>query len=171
MLLIVDMQNDFIDQKNGKMPVKNGDRLLPNIIEKVKEYERKEDLIFYTLNIHKDMPNDNRSPSEKEWGEEIYGELKTILQPHNPIKKYNYGIPPYQAQAIFKDYDDKYMKSIEIVGVETNLCVLANAIILQNIFHNSRIIVNENLCTSNDLRLHNQALNIMESFQMEVSRK
>lgn len=45
------------------------------------------DLIFYTLNIHKNMPDDNRPIDERRWGENIY-----------------------------KDFDNKYMEKIEIVG-------------------------------------------------------
>jgi|SRR5699024_2093794 len=171
MLFIIDMQNDFIDQENGKMAVKNADKLVPNIIEKIEEYEEKEDLIIYTLNIHKNMPNDDRPIDERKWGQNIYKGLKDILMPHHYVKKYNYGIPPHKAEYIFENFDNKYMEKIEIVGVETHICLISNAIILQNIFPNSQILINENLCTSNDMVLHNKALGIMEELQMEVARK
>ncbi|HLR20846.1 MAG TPA: isochorismatase family protein [Tissierellaceae bacterium] len=171
MLFIIDMQNDFVDQIHGKMAVKHADQLVPNIIKKIKEYEEKKDLIFYTKNIHKNMPNDNRSLDVKHWGEEPYGELKDILSPHNYISKLNYGIPPYKSKSMFQNFDDKYMEKIEIIGIETHLCILSNAIILQNTFINSKILIDENLCTSNDLTLHNKALDIMEGLHMEVKRK
>lgn len=170
MLFIVDMQNDFVDQINGKMPVKDSDKLVPDIRNKVKEYENNNDLIFYTINIHKNMPDDQRPARQKQWGQSIYDGLNDILFPHNSIEKMNYGLPPNKADALFKYIEDKDISTIEILGVETHICVLSNAIILQNIFPNSKILINEDLCISNDIKLHKQALTIMKGLQMEVKK-
>ncbi|MBS4538812.1 isochorismatase family protein [Clostridium sp. D2Q-11] len=59
-------------------------------------------------------------------------------------------------------------KKIEFVGVETNVCVLSNAVIVKNIFPDSEIIIYKSLCTSSNLDLHKKALDIMTSLQMKV---
>lgn len=169
MLFVIDMQNDFIDQKNGKMPVKDSDKLIPGIIEKIKKYEKKEEEIFYTLNIHGDMNDDKRSEEGKAWGQGIYTPLKKHLQSHIYLKKIYYGITPEKASMLKEKYlHEDGSLNIEIVGVETEVCVLSNAIIIQNMFPDSNIVIDSSLCTSNKLNLHKNALEIMQRLKMEV---
>lgn len=170
MLFVIDMQNDFVDQKRGKMFVKDADTLVPGIIQKIKEYEKNNDLIFYTLDIHENMDDDNRTLEEKKWGQEIYTPLYKYLASHHVLTKNFYGICPKEATKIKNLYQNKerYIRKIEFIGVETHICVLANAIILQNTFHNSKIIINESLCTSSNLDWHKRALKLMKELKMEV---
>lgn len=170
MLFIVDMQNDFIDQDNGKMAVKDANYLVPKIIEKIEKYEENKDLIFYTLNIHENMEDDCRSMEEKKWGQSLYPTIYTKLIHHHALKKINYGIPLEECIRIknMLSQEKTKIKGIEIVGVETHICLLSNAIILQNLFPNTKIIINEKLCTSSDLTLHRKALSIMKELKMEV---
>ena len=44
-LVVVDMQNDFIDGSLGSEEAK---KIVPNVINKIKEYEDNNDLIIYT---------------------------------------------------------------------------------------------------------------------------
>lgn len=170
MLFIIDMQNDFVDQKKGKMLVEGANKLVPHIKEKIKAYEGDGDKIFYTLDIHEKMKDDRRKKEDKQWGQSIYHGLKEDLQKHIKIEKEYYGIAPEKASYIKKTYKDKdkYLEKIEILGVETHICVLSNAIILQNMFPESKIIIDSSLCTSNDLSLHRNALDIMRGLKMEV---
>ncbi len=94
MFLIIDMQNDFVDQERGRMVVKGADRLVNGIIEKIKKYEQKKDLIFYTLDIHKKLPGDNRLVKEKKLGQELYPPLKGKLAKHISLEKYYYALSP-----------------------------------------------------------------------------
>lgn len=41
MLFIIDMQNDFVNQQRGLMPVKGADKLVAGIADKIKEHEDK----------------------------------------------------------------------------------------------------------------------------------
>lgn len=170
MLFVVDMQNDFINQEKGKMFVKDADKLVPSIIHRIKEYERRKDIIFYTLNIHENMDDDNRSKEEKKWGQQIYTPLYDDLIKHNALRKIYYGISPEQTMEIKKrcNGEKRYTEKIEIVGVETHICVLSNAIILQNLFPNAQIIINQKLCISSDLNWHEKGLNLMKELNMEV---
>lgn len=170
MLFVIDMQNDFIDQSKGKMKVYKADRIINGIIEKIDEYNSKEDIIFYTINIHENMDDDNRSKAEKKWGQSLYPPLDLKLKNHKKIEKTYYAISPDVAGEIKNRYEnyDEYIKNIEIVGVETNICLISNAIVIQNMFPSSKIIINSKLCTSNDINMHKNALKLMESLNMEV---
>lgn len=60
---------------------------------------------------------------------------------------------------------------VELVGVATNICVLANAVCLQTSYPEAEIYVDENAVASYDESLHNKALDIMESMTINVTRK
>ena len=48
-LIVVDMQNDFID---GSLGTKEAQAIVPNVINKIKEYEKNNDLIIFTKDTH-----------------------------------------------------------------------------------------------------------------------
>ena len=60
MLFVIDMQNDFVDEKKGVLSVKNAEKLVPKIIQEIKDQEKKGEPIYYTLNQH-ELEDDNRS--------------------------------------------------------------------------------------------------------------
>ncbi|EEG78896.1 amidase [Dethiobacter alkaliphilus AHT 1] len=170
MLFIIDMQNDFVDPKRGSMAVKGAEMLIPGILERIKIYEEKGDLIFYTLNIHDMVPEDMRSKEEIKWGQAIYPLLKENLKKHHALEKKYHAISPLEFEAFRQKCADKtqYIKEIELVGVETNVCVLANAVVIKNMFPTSDVIINSSLCLSSDPDLHKKALDIMAGMKMKV---
>lgn len=48
-LIVIDMQNDFIDQALG---TKEAVAIIPRALEKIKEYEKRGDKIIFTLDTH-----------------------------------------------------------------------------------------------------------------------
>lgn len=48
-LIVVDMQNDFID---GSLGTKEAQSIIPNVIAKIKEYSANGDIIFATQDTH-----------------------------------------------------------------------------------------------------------------------
>ncbi|MGB3224348.1 MAG: isochorismatase family protein [Desulforhopalus sp.] len=170
MLCIIDMQNDFVDQQKGKMAVKRADKLIKGIIDKIDEYDQKGDIILYTINLHGNMDGDNRTDQEKNWGQEIVGPLKEKLLNKVRVNKTYHAISPEQMIHIKKKYNlYKYINNIELVGVESHICVLSTAVVFSNEFPNSNIMINRNLCLSSDMDLHNMAMIIMEKLKMEVT--
>lgn len=189
MLLIVDMQNDFVDSTNGSKYVTNSEKIVPGIINKIKEYEQKNDYIFYTADINLytqkkgvEIENNNdrigiivgetKSSSEDKWGSRPFELLKPYLTNHQKIKKSYYAIPPemlLEIQEKFKKKKD-VIREIEFVGVETNICVLANAICFQSAFPDAKIIIDAFLCISSDYKNHEKALEVMEALGMEIRR-
>ena len=50
------------------MKVRGADKIVEGIVRKIDEYNSKEDIIFYTINIHENMDDDNRPKAEKNGG-------------------------------------------------------------------------------------------------------
>lgn len=186
MLFIIDMQNDYINKVKGKRYITESDTMVEGIIEKIKEYENKCENIFYTTDIpldrihDSDMINNKKNikiaeegaTSYKRWAFEPYHLLKPYLTKHKVIKKSYYALPPetlLEIQEYFNINGD-HTGIIEFVGVETHICVLANAICIQSAFPKANVIINASLCKSNNKKDHEAALKIMEGLGMEIRR-
>ena len=186
MLFIVDMQNNYLDEEKGEMYVEGSEKLISGIIEKIKEYKRKDDYIFYTLDIYtekeKHLINKNniedieqkeeKRSSKEEWNCELHQSLKPYLQSEQYIKKSHYAIPPeklLELQERFKE-EKRIISEIEFVGVETHMCVLSNAVALRAAFPDAKIIINDRLTKSVDYEKHKRALEVMKDLGMEIRR-
>lgn len=193
MLFIIDIQNNYLD-KNSQGYIKGSEALLPKIIEKIKEYEEKKDEIFYTTDIYTDentnvteesvkgLKNNNDlkhinikeylATDKEKWGFDIPDKLKLYLKKRECLKKSHYGLPlelMAEIQERFKK-EKKIIKEIEILGVETHICVLSNAVVLRSAFPDAKIIINSKLCMSRDMKKHEDGLNLMESLGIEIRR-
>lgn len=182
-LLIVDYQKDFVTGSLGFEDAKKLDR---GISEKAMEYMNNNDFIVYTLDTHKEdylstvegknLPVEHCIKGTE--GHDLYGETAVTI---NAIKKnFNYqyisGIEKETFGSIrlgtalselvsLKALDEV---TVEIVGVVTNICVISNAIICKAALPNARIIINSNLCASNDKEMEQKAYEIMRNLHMEV---
>lgn len=192
MLFIIDMQNSYVADKGGDMYVENSETLVPGIIKRIDAHLKKGDEVFYTLDIYtkenlkvtqesieglennNDLKNINikeQFATEREkWGFNAVDELKPHLRKCEELKKSHYALPPEILLEIQQRFNKKrkFIEEIEFVGVETNVCVLANAICVRSAFPDAKIIINELLCLSNDMDKHKKALEIMESLGMEI---
>ncbi len=184
MLFIIDMQNKYLDE-GGEDYIKGAKDLVPLAIKRIKEYEKKNHPILYTLDIEikpgKDQEeNNNDSTTIKKgedssdgktiWANRLYPPLEPYLKDHKEVKKTYYALPPKSLLEIQEAYKDKkeFLKEIEFIGVETNICVLANAICIQSAFPDSKIIINSSITKSRDLKNHSIALKTMKALGMEI---
>ena len=60
------------------------------------------------------------------------------------------------------------MCEIELVGLVTNMCVISNAVTMQARYPDAQIRVSRKLCDSFDKEMHDAALNVLASMQVEV---
>lgn len=81
------------------------------------------------------------------------------------VDKYSYGsiVLP---QMIENDHYDPGI--IEVLGLVTDCCVLANAIILRNYFPNTKIQINSQCCADSTPAMHQAALDILKLHQIEI---
>ncbi len=176
MLFVIDVQNDFIDQDQGRMAVKGADRLIKPIKEKIRAYRGRGDLIVFTKDSHIEVYRDEKRKGMENkiiWGHDIVEALRKDFQECESFEKKYHGIHPEDLISFKRKYSQKkkYLKTIEFVGIETHKCVLSNAVLIQNLFEDSDIFIDENYVMSSDNDLHVQALNIMENLNMKVRRR
>ena len=96
-------------------------------------------------------------------GWKLYGKTGEVCKDAMTIGKHTFGSMDLAEMALFKGYDQ-----IEICGVVTNICVIANAILLKTTQPEAEIIIDAKCVASNDEKLGNEALDVLKSMQFTV---
>lgn len=172
LLVVVDMQNDFV---TGALGTPEAEGIVEAVKAKIKEYRDAGDDIVFTKDTHY---NDYLSTRE--------GRLLPI--PHCIIYSDGWNLvdgiyPEYKEYEVEKDtfgyldwYDfllERYYthpSEIEIVGLCTDICVVSNALILRETYPEADITVDSRCCAGTTPAKHEAALSVMESCQIKVIR-
>ena len=165
-LVVVDMQNDFID---GSLGSKEAVQIVPNVINKIKEYEDNNDLIIYTKDTHfenyldtlegKNLPVEHCIKGTK--GHDI---PDSILRGHDVIfEKLTFGSIELIEYLKGIEFDE-----IELIGLCTDICVISNALLVKAHFYNKIVKVDSSCTAGVSVKSHNEALNTMKMCQIQV---
>lgn len=166
-LIVVDMQNDFIDGSLGSTEAK---KIVPNVINKIKEYEDTNQLIYYTKDTHFNdylqTPEGKKLPVEHcIKGTDGWNIPKDILRNNdNVIEKYTFG-----SVDLFEELKKiNNLESIELIGLCTDICVVSNALLAKAYFPNIQIIVDSTCCAGVTPESHNKAIDTMKMCQIDI---
>lgn len=166
-LIVVDMQNDFIDGSLGSTEAK---KIVPNVINKIKEYEDTNQLIYYTKDTHFNdylqTPEGNKLPVEHcIKGTDGWNIPKDIFRNNdNVIEKYTFG-----SVDLFEELKKiNNLESIELIGLCTDICVVSNALLAKAYFPNIQIIVDSTCCAGVTPESHNKAIDTMKMCQIDI---
>lgn len=161
-LIVIDMQNDFID---GALGTKEAQAIVSNVKKKIKEYKDRGDEIIFTRDTHQnDYLNTNEGlhlPIEH-CIEGTYGwQIADGLEIDNCkyIDKPSFG---------WTHWDKHSFEDIELVGLCTDICVVSNALILKATFPNAKISVDASCCAGVTPETHKAALITMQMCQINV---
>lgn len=161
-LIVVDMQNDFIDMALG---TKEAVSIVPKVKEKIQEYVKNGDEIIFTRDTHfddylqttegKNLPVEHCIKGTKGWeiADGLYVEGCKI------IDKSNFGWP---------NWKEEQLEAVEIIGLCTDICVVSNALIIKATFPDAYVKVDRNCCAGVTVETHEAALKTMEMCQIEM---
>lgn len=167
LLVVVDMQNDFIDAALG---TKEAVAIVPAVQDKIKKYRNEKNLVVFTRDTHqknylqtqegKNLPVEHCIEGTKGW--EITDKLevldaKVINKPSfgsMDLAEYAAGLPD--------------LEEIELVGLCTDICVISNAFILKAKLPELKITCDSKACAGVTPESHNNALNAMKMCQINV---
>ena len=134
-LIVVDMQNDFIDMALG---TPEAVAIVPKVKEKIRQYIQNGDAVIFTRDTHEDdyldTPEGKKLPVKhcirgtKGWeiAQGLYVEGCKI------IDKPNFGWPHWDAEVL---------ENVELIGLCTDICVVSNALIIKAMFPNAQVQV------------------------------
>lgn len=176
-LIVVDMQHDFIDGSLGSLEAQS---IIPAVHTKVRKYEAMEDsLIIYTQDTHyenyletaegKKLPVPHCIAETEGW--EIVPEV--ITEQHNmfTIPKLTFGEERLGkiTESFLRSFcDDASVESVELCGVCTDICVVSNALIAKAYWWDIPVIVDPHCCAGTTIARHNAAIEVMKSCQIDI---
>lgn len=165
-LIVVDMQKDFID---GSLGTKEAVSIVPKVIKKIKEYENNNNLIIYTKDTHFDNYLETMEGNKLPIKHCIKGTIghdipKDILRENNLIIEK----PTFGSKELIKYLENIDFDEIELIGLCTDICVISNALLVKAFFPEKRVIVDGSCCAGVTPVSHIEALNTMKMCQIEV---
>ena len=164
-LIVVDMQNDFID---GSLGTPEAVSIVPAVAEKIKGFSGH---IIFTQDTHfsdymntqegKNLPVEHCLQDTDGW--KIRAELLEAAagKDYEVLSKYTFGSD--QLPGMIRDPE-----SIEIIGLCTDICVISNALILKAFFREVPMSTDAACCAGVTPQKHEAALEVMRSCQIEV---
>ena len=169
-LIVVDMQNDFID---GALGTKEAVAIVPKVEEKIRNFDGE---VFFTRDTHetyyletqegKNLPVKHCIRDTEGW--QIRKELDA-LRKTEPIDKETFGSTDLAADLLAL-HEDEEIGSITLVGLCTDICVISNALLLKATLPEVPIYVDAACCAGVTPESHENALKAMETCQIKVMR-
>lgn len=169
LLVVIDMQKDFVD---GALGTKEAVSIVPNVIEKIKTYDKKD--VFFTRDTHqanymqtqegKNLPVEHCIEGTEGW--EIDANIRPLSEGTTIVDKPTFGST--KLARMIKDIADKEDIEIELVGLCTDICVVSNALMLKATMPEVSISVDASCCAGVTPDKHDAALETMRSCQINV---
>ena len=167
-LIVVDMQNDFID---GVLGTPEAQAIVPKVKKKIEEYRANGDNVIFTKDTHFDdyletqegtyLPIEHCIIDTHGWG--IPKEIDVDGCVHHT--KMTFGFNWF---ACTDDPQLTVIDEIELVGLCTDICVISNAMILKAAFPEIPIVVDASCCAGVTPESHKNALEAMKMCQIEI---
>lgn len=166
-LLVIDLQNDFID---GSLGNEGNEKIVKPIEELIVNFDGE---VIFTRDSHDEnylqtlegshLPVSHCIKNTKGW------EIRIDTKNNKIIDKPSFG--SYELVEYLEKLNEKEkIEKIYMTGICTDICVLSNAILLKNALLDTEVIVYENLCKGTNEKNHQTALDAMKSCQVIVSK-
>ena len=167
LLIIVDMQNDFID---GSLANKDAQDIIPNMVKYINDFSGDIAITLDTHNLDYMSTQEGRllpiphciKGSE---GHKLNSSIATAIEGRTKytLTKYGFGYTEYSSLNLDKIYDE-----VILVGTCTDICVISNALAIKQAYPELKVSVISSLCAGVNKDLHDSALKVMKSCQINV---
>lgn len=166
-LVVVDMQNDFID---GALGTAEAVAIVPKVAEKINAFDG---TVLYTRDTHeenymetqegKNLPVPHCIKGTKGW------KIRTELQKAEAavIDKPTFGSREL-AEKLVEMNAEETIESITLIGLCTDICVISNAFVIKAFLPETPIIVDAVCCAGVTPESHTRALEAMKVCQIQV---
>ena len=170
LLIVVDMQKDFID---GALGFDGASDIIPGIADRIREYKDSGDEVVYTLDTHtEDYMNTMEGRNlpvphciKGTDGYEVCNELKGLLDGCRCFEKPTFGS---MELAKYIEANSAELSSIEVCGLVSNICVVSNTVLAKAAAPEAEIIVDSGLTSCFDPKMTEAALDVCRSIHVKV---
>ena len=171
LLLVIDMQNDFID---GSLGTKEAVSIVPRVRDIIEDFDGK---IIYTRDTHFDNYLDTQEGKKlpvKHCIKDTYGwEISKgvpVKEGSGIIDKVTFGSKDL-GNIILEYEKEEHIDEIKLIGLCTDICVISNAIIAKAYLPEAKITVDASACAGVTVESHINALNAMKICQIEIENE
>lgn len=164
LLVVIDMQNDFVD---GSLGTKEAQAIVPEVKALIEQYRDEGQEIVFTLDTHgddyldtlegKNLPVKHCIKGTKGW--EICSQL-------NGYKGKRFEKPTFGCTRLAEYVKEGNYEAIELVGLCTDICVISNALLIKAAVPNTPVSVRERCCAGVTPESHENALKAMRMCQV-----
>ncbi len=168
-LVVVDMQNDFISGSLGSSEAEN---IVDDVVEKIRSYDIKN--VYVTRDTHtEDYLNTNEGrhlpvihciKNSKGW--QLNDKIEEASKGAVVIDKTTFA--SVELAGMLKAENNKEALEIELVGLCTDICVISNALILKALMPEVNIKVDSKCCAGVTPDSHKMALETMKMCQIDI---
>lgn len=169
-LIVVDMQKDFVD---GSLGTKEAVAILPAVTKRIRAFDGQ---IIVTFDTHgenyletpegKKLPVAHCIRGTEGW--KLHPEVRKALEGKNyvTLEKPTFGAVrlPELVSSLAGEEDF----SVELIGLCTDICVVSNALLLKAHFYEKEISVNASCCAGVTPESHEAALTTMKMCQINI---
>ena len=166
-LIVVDMQNDFID---GALGTKEAEKIVANVKEKIDTYRSNNDEVIFTRDTHFEdylETQEGKNLPVKHCIKDTFGwqiSSKLDVADSVVIDKPTFGSTKLIEYLLSK----QDISEIQLVGLCTDICVISNAFLLKAALPEVLISVDSRCCAGVTPESHNRALESMKTCQIMV---
>ena len=187
-LVVIDMQNDFI---NGSLGSEDAQNIVPRVIKKILNHHGP---IIATADTHdsdydltlegKKLPVKHCIELSDGWeiNKEVAAAMVTQGNYLGFVKKPTFG--SFDVKQIVEEYihackmiginngnvnmANNPAPEFTIIGLDTDICVISNALILRAAFPDSKITIDSKCCAGTSRKAHAAALEVAKSCQIDI---
>ena len=170
-LVVVDMQNDFID---GALGTTEAAEIVKTVAKRVNEFEGR---IYFTRDTHGQNYRETKEGRElpiPHCIKDSYGwQISSLIDTSSAtaiIDKPTFGSTEL-VEMMKSENEREEIESITVIGVCTDICVISNVMLLKAYFPEIEIIVDAQCCAGVTAKSHKTAISAMKMCQVTVENE
>ena len=166
-LIVVDMQKDFID---GALGTNEANSIVNKVIDKIKNFDGE---IIFTRDTHYDNYMDTQEGKKlpvkhcikDSEGWDIEKEIDSLRTEDMKV----FDKPTFGSVELAKYLSsNEELESVTLIGLCTDICVISNAMLIKAFMPEVKVVVDASCCAGVTPDSHNNALEAMKMCQIEV---
>lgn len=168
-LIVVDYQNDFVD---GALGFPKAKELEEPICQKIEQARKEGAEVIFTFDTHgadylstqegRKLPVPHCMKNSGGW--QLYGKVAALKEEGDRC----FEKPCFGSWELGEYARERGFEQIELCGLVSNICVLSNAVLLKSALPETCILVDARCVGSADSKANEEALDMLESVQVEV---
>lgn len=169
-LVVVDMQNDFID---GSLKNESAQKIVPNVVKFIEDWN---DSIFITRDTHlenylstsegKKLPVEHCIANTKGW--ELNEEVQAALDKKPKDRAWYFNKPVFGSVRLTDALLKWQFDEIVFLGIATDICVISNVMLAKTYLPDANIAVKADCCAGITPETHEAALKVMQMCQIDI---